>query len=97
MKGQPEVDRLVVEGGVELDDALLRSAVSIDESMVQMVIDYLRTNGRRRYLRAPYEAGGQLVWMAKNGEIDYVLTVDSESACARLSACTGAHVTWWVG
>jgi len=78
MKGQLEVDRLVAEGGVELDDALLRSAVSIDENMVLMVIDYLRTNGWHRYLRALYEADGQLAWMAKNGEIDYILTIDSD-------------------
>ena len=78
IKCQIEVERLLVSDDVEIDDSLLRSAVAVNEEMVLMVIDHLRANGWSHYVRAPYEADGQLAFMAWEGEIDYVQTIDSD-------------------
>jgi exonuclease-1 len=78
IKCQIEVERLLVSDDVEIDDSLLRSAVAVNEEMVLMVIDHLSANGWSHYVRAPYEADGQLAFMAREGEIDYVQTIDSD-------------------
>ena len=55
----------------------LRKAVSCDSRMVAEVVDELRANGFA-VLVAPYEADHQLAWLARNGIVDHVLTLDTD-------------------
>lgn len=80
IKHKAEVERLVSlnDDDLIIDESLLKSAVSIDESLVLSVIDALRVAGWKHYIRSPFEGDGQLAKLAISGKVDYVLTIDSD-------------------
>ena len=63
--------------GLEIDESTLRVAAAVSEDLVNAVIDAFRQNGIA-YLRAAYEADGQLLECSLRYPKSVVLTCDSD-------------------
>jgi exonuclease-1 len=59
----------------------LVSAISITEDMVIAVISGVARARGLPYLVSPYEADHQLVFLARIGLIEYIMTIDSDLVC----------------